>query len=333
MPESSVNEVIERFLSQPMYKRYFTGSPFARKTIHNLFQLLKQNYREEEILEDVMDDAMKETVKSYTSSKGSAIRIFRKFLEFLKDEYGQELQISFPEIDISSSFERQMYLAKMVQFEALNMEDLADKLWVSKRTLEEDLGRIRGKGTDPIRVCGKTFEVKEVERRNGRIHFASTVHPLFLTFNLTQVMATLKGLQAMSMEPAMKTYAMESAASIWQQLSVYAKERIFYVLTEIMPEEIVWYKELDQVVADLFQTEYEMGTKDPSAVLMDCIKNGKPFHVEYLTGEEKSVFYTGCTVIPRSFGEGFFAVDSDQGRQVLYFDRVLKSAYTEEGLI
>lgn len=333
MREITINEAIDRFLSQPMHKRYFSGSPFARKTIHNLFQLLKQNYGEEEMLEDAMDYAMKETVKSYTSSKGSAIRIFRKFLEFLKDAYDQDLQISFPEIDISSSFERQMYLAKMVQFEVLSMEDLADKLWVSKRTLEEDLSRIRGKGTDPIRVCGKTFEVKEVERRNGKIHFASTVHPLFLTFNLTQVMATLKGLQAMSRDPAMKTYAMESAASIWQQLSLYAKERIFYVLTEIMPEEIVWYKELDQVVADLFQTEYEMGTKDPSAVLLDCIKNGKPFHVEYLTEEEKTVFYTGCTVIPRSFGEGFFAVDSDQGRQVLHFHRVLKSAYREEGLI
>jgi len=254
-------------------------------------------------------------------------------MDFLKKEYGFEGKVTFPEIDISSSFERQMYLAKMIQNEKYDVMSLSEILWVSERTLEEDLSRIRGINNDPIQICGKPFVVDGIERRNGKVTTPSTVHPFFLTFNLTQVIATLKGLKVMSLEPAMKQYAIGSAAAIWQQLSDYAKERILYVMTEIMPEEITWYRELDDVAAEMFQTEYQYRSSERSGVIMDCMKNGKNFFVEYEKEDGDSIFLSNCGIVPRSYEGDRIEVTSDQGSHVLLFSNILRSSYTKEGLI
>ena len=74
-------------------------------------------------------------------------------------------------------------------------------------------------------------------RQRGRIQFTTTVHPLFLTFNITQVIATLKGLKHMCEDPILGNYALISAKSIWQQLSDYAKKRILYVTEHLLPDD------------------------------------------------------------------------------------------------
>lgn len=335
MPELS--EAIDKFLSQSYFKNYVSYTSFTKSTVTKLLRMLLKESRavrdDEEIEESGLQNAMKETILSYTSSKRSAISIFGIFIDFLKKEYGFQGKVTFPEIDISSSFERQMYLAKMIQNEEYSVDSLAGKLWVSKRTLEEDLKRIRGRGHDLIQICGKPFVVEEMERKNGKISFASTVHPFFLTFNLTQVIATLKGLKAMSLEPAMKQYAIGSAAAIWQQLSDYAKERILYVMTEIMPEEISWYRELDDVATEMFQTEYQYRSSEGSGVIMDCMKNEKTCYVEYKKEDGDTLFLSNCRILPRSYKGDRIEVTSDQGNHVLVFSNILRSSYTKEGLI
>ena len=337
-----LSEAINEFLSQKYYVRY---TSFTKPTVTNLLRMLIEKYHAEkkiegsiessdEIIEEsVLQYTMKETVKSYTSSKRSAIRIFEIFMDFLKKEYGFEGKVTFPEIDISSSFERQMYLAKMIQNEKYDVESLSEKLWVSERTLEEDLSRIRGISNELIQICGKPFVVDGIERRNGKVISPSTVHPFFLTFNLTQVIATLKGLKGMSLEPAMKHYAIGSAAAIWQQLSDYAKERILYVMTEIMPEEITWYKELDDVATEMFQTEYQYRSSEGSGVIMDCIKNEKTCYVEYKKEDGDTLLLSNCRIVPRSYKGDRIEVTSDQGNHVLVFSNILRSSYTKEGLI
>ncbi len=329
---SDVNQAIDEFVSQSNFKKYLSYTSYKKQTVFNLLKAMKENYNIDALDENELQYAMKETVLSYTSSKRSAIDIFRIFLDFLKKEYNFSGKVTFPEIDISSSFERQMHLAKVLQNSEESVESMSEKLWVSVRTLEEDIGRLRGKSIDPIQVCGKPFIVKELERSGGRFNFASTVHPFFLTFNLTQVVATLKGLKIMSMEPAMKHYAIGSAAAIWQQLSEYAKERILFVMTEIMPDEITWYRNLEEEEKEMFQTEYQFRSSEGTGVLMDCMKNEKSCHVEYQKEDGSSLFLKNCIFVPRSYNGDGIEVHSDQGKLFLYFSRILRSAYTEEGL-
>lgn len=330
-PMTELARAISDFL-----KKYYDDNSydksFKKSTVSNLLGMLQEKYRASGLDEDEMQMAVKEVVTSYSSNKGSAIKILTKFLAYLKKEHHFDVEVQFPQIDISNSFERQMYLAKVLQNNEVTVEQLSEELWISKRTIDEDLSRIRTDSADPIQICGKPFVINETERRNGRLSFASTVHPFFLTFNLTQVITTLKGLKAMCEDPALKSYATLSAAAIWQQLSDYAKERIIFVLTNLMPDELAWYRNLDVEIAQSFQTEYECRRTEGAGVIMDCMKNEKPCFVEYEQEDKTTVFLSDCRFVPRSYEGESIEVTSDQGNHRLLFKKILRSSYTEEGL-
>ena len=327
---SELNSAIKDFLTMEDINNYFHDESLKKSTVSNLLGMLEEKYQASRLEEDEMHYAIKDVVMSYTSNKGSAIKIFKKFLEFLKKEYQFDAQIIFPKVDISSSFERQMYMAKVLQNADVTVENLSEDLWISVRTINEDLLRLRG--TDPIQICGKPFIINETQRNNGRFSFASTVHPFFLTFNLTQIITTLKGLKEMSENPALKHYAVLSAASIWQQLSDYAKERIIFVLTNLLPDELSWYRNLENEMVETFQTEYECRRTESAGVIMDCMKNEKSCFVEYQKEDETILFLSNCKFVPRSYEGERIEVTSDQGNHLLLLKRILRSSYTEAGL-
>ncbi|MGB4587852.1 MAG: hypothetical protein WBI17_01295 [Clostridiaceae bacterium] len=330
MPE--LNSAINDFLTTKKLKDYFKYESFAKSTVSNVLGMLQEKYKASGLDEAEMQMAIKEVVMSYTSNKGSAIKILTQFLAYLNKEYHFDAEVKFPKIDIFNSFERQMYLAKVLQNNEVTVSSLSEELWISKRTIDDDLGRLRGNSGDPIQICGKPFVINETQRSNDRFSFASTVHPLFLTFNLTQVITTLKGLKAMGEDPALKPYAALSAAAIWQQLSDYAKDRIIFVLTNLMPDELAWYRNLDVEITQTFQTEYECRSTEGAGVVMDCIKNEKSCFVEYQNEDETTVFLSNCRFIPRSYKGESIEVTSDQGNHRLLFKKILRSAYTEDGL-
>jgi hypothetical protein len=329
MPE--LNSAINDFL-MTNFKDYSHYESFSKSTVSNLLGMLQEKYKAPRLEKDEIHMAIKEVVTSYTSNKGSAIKILKKFLEFMEKKYHFDAQVTFPKIDISSSFERQMYLAKVLQNTDVTVSSLSEELWMSNRTIEDDLARLRGNTADPIQICGKPFVINETLRDNDRFSFASTVHPFFLTFNLTQVITTLKGLKVMSENPALKPYAILSAAAIWQQLSDYAKERIFFVMTNLMPDELSWYRNLDREMVETFQTEYECRSTEGAGVIMDCMKNEKSCYVEYQKEDETTVFLSNCKFVPRSYEGERIEVTSDQGNHILLFKKILKSSYTEAGL-
>ena len=55
-----------------------------------------------------------------------------------------------------------MFIAKYLQDENNRISDLTGKLWVSERTIEEDMKRLRD-DVDPIQVCGKKFFISGTE--------------------------------------------------------------------------------------------------------------------------------------------------------------------------
>jgi len=225
-----------------------------------------------------------------------------------------------------------MYLANELQGEDLNIEDLSERLWVSTRTLEEDLKKLRGLDEDPIQILGRKFEIRDMERKNGKVLLSSTVHPFFLTWNLTQVIAALKGLQMMMENPLMKVYAEKSAEDLWMQLSSYGKNRILQVSKELFQEDTAFYEALARSESDAFLEEKRFKTTDGPSVLMDCLKNEKSFFMEYLEEDGSAVFLEGCHCIPGTYKGSFLKIEYKEGVRTVFFDRVLRSAYTKEEL-
>ena len=269
------------------------------------------------------------SVKSYTRDKDIAINIYKDFCTFLKSK-GIETIVSFPPISVSNSFERLMFISKYLHDPRHKVSDLQDLLWVSERTIHNDLTKLRGLDNDPIQICGKVFKIDDLERGRDVVHFPSTAHPLFLTPNLTQVLVTLKGLKMMGDNPLYAEYARLAATDIWEQLSDYAKTRIHFVLSELLPEDLAWYERLRKQDDESFYSEYRCSPN--GNVFLDCIKNEKAFCVEY-DGEDGIYLYSNCVFVPRSMEDGSFEVNCNQGKVRLHFDKILRSAYTAEELL
>lgn len=279
---------------------------------------------------EYLDENIKNCVMAYTRNKDTAIRIFKCFIGYLRDK-GINADVHFPAIPISSSFERQMFIAKYLQESGARISDLPNLLWVSQRTIESDLNKLRGLDNDPIQICGRKFVIEDTERENGGLRFSSTAHPLFLTENLTQVIVLLKGLKYMAETPALTDYAEATAVSIWQQLSYYAKRRIRYVLTDLLPDEDAeWFVGLEQKDCRSFKTERNCSG---SSALMDCLKNNMPFMVEY-NDSGKPRIIRNCQYIKGT--TNFFSdqiwVQSDEGKICLDQKKVLRACYADEEL-
>ncbi|WP_409967484.1 hypothetical protein RFF05_12925 [Bengtsoniella intestinalis] len=326
----NIDQILDELLAKDTYKKHFRK--YKKSMVTNLFKQLRKKCGASEVDDDQLDFAMRETVRSYTSDKMSAIGVFRILEQYLVDVHGANLTVQFPVIDVSNSFERLMYLSKVLQVADKSVDDLSDELWVSTRTLEEDLARLRGT-VDPIQICGIPFVVNDVTRGHGKVEFASTVHPLFLTMNITQVMTMLKGLQHMAQDPLMATYAQVSASQIWMQLSTYAKERILYVTDALMAEDASWYRSLQWEADTRFQTESQCSCTVGCGVLMNCLKNGKSCFVEYQCDGGGVVFYENCFVSFVNGGTREVELRCDSGTITIASAQVLRSAYSKEELI
>ena len=302
------------------------------KTVHNLlkgghpYSLNKQpSYENSEYLAE----NIKLSVRGYVRDKDVAISIYKSFIDYLiQNEI--ELSIQFPPISVSNSFERLMFIAKYLQDPRHKISDLPDLLWVSERTISDDIKKLRGLDNDPIQICGKTFKIEDVERGRDVLHFSSTAHPLFLTPNLTQILVTLKGLKEMSTNPLYVDYAHCAASDIWEQLSDYAKTRIYFVLSVLLPEDLSWYDSLKRHDEEYFYSERKCCVNNN--VVLDCIKNGKSFFVEYnATGCVR--LYKNCKFIPGSYTGESIEVETDGSRIPLKLKNIIRSTYTIEELI
>ena len=321
----------QRKRSKPYYKIYKT-----LLTGDKPYSFTEQDvYWESEYL----SYTIKNSVMAYSSNKDTAIALYKDFVDYLKKNGVSVPVIEFPPIPVANTFERLMFIAKYLQDKDNRICKLKDVLWVSERTIEEDLSRLRGI-EDPIQVCGRKFFIPDTERRDSTLLFQSTAHPVFLAENLTQILVMLKGLKAMSENPLYKPYAMQTAVEVWDQLSPYAKKRIRFVLKDLMPEDYEWYSSLESISDSRNdEEEYHFHTEEACSrvynngpgVVLDCIKNGKSFYVEY-ERDGQVYYYRDCVMEKGSYDSSGIVVNCSGERVQLLFDHVLRSAYTAEEL-
>ena len=117
---------------------------------------------------EYLPDNIEASVTIYSSNKDTAIAMYKDLVAFLKSKGVDVPDVSFPPIPVSNSFERLMFIAKYLQDQNNRILQLPDLLWVSPRTVEEDLSRLRGY-EDPIQVCGKKFFIPDVGRQSRLI--------------------------------------------------------------------------------------------------------------------------------------------------------------------
>ena len=272
--------------------------------------------------------SVKNSIKSYTRSKNTAIFIYKELIKFIKDAYGVEINLEMPEWVPTTTLERQIQIVKLLHDPSIKISELEDMLVTSKKTIDTDLKKLKGDDEDPIEVMGQKLVVT-FERSKDHLYFDSTIHPLFLTFNLTQVITTLEGLNKMAEDSAHKKYAMFAAKTIWSQLSQYAKRRIFTV-SDGLGLDTTWYNSLECVDRNLFYSETMCSGISGSESILYCFKNGKPCYIEYLQSEDHIVYYENCLIL--RYQDNQVSVEINGETLILDANRVRKAALTRNGL-
>ena len=330
-----MRELVRRFLLKK--NEHIYCYKYGSDTVNNLLSersyglLAKANGKPRSI--ESLPLIIEESVKSYPRKKSTAIGIYKLFVDFVNRETGSAVDVAFPPIDSSSKFERRMYIAKYFQVPGNKIEELSDLLWVDTRTIEEDLRVLHAESDsedDAYIICGKTFSIPGFKRTSGTIKVPSSVHPLFLTSNLTQVLVTLKGLKKMSQEKIYANYANQMAKDIWSQLSDYAKKRIFYVCENLIPDEKEWYESLETDDRAHFHSEHAC---DGANCVLYALKNGKPCFIDYMTEDGKTIFLANCIICNYDYKNNTVDAKFDGKTMTLDIDRIVRSAHSVEEIL
>ena len=234
---------------------------------------------------DSIRDSIRDTISKMQRKSNEEYLIANDYFAFLEHRY--KLQIH-PFDRQLTSLERQLSIAKdMHDFNKardFNRQEVAEKYLVSEKTIENDMKALR----EGISVMDQEIRLSDVQLRNRKVTAISTMHPLFLAQNLTQIICMLEGLRRMEDDWAMQSYARNTAVSIWCQLSDYARERICGTLVALMDLDAGWYDRISQEAemrsGKMFYNEKE--SSDRFGLLMYAMKGGIPCCIRYIDNDK-----------------------------------------------
>lgn len=284
-------KTVDRFLESRYRRDDDTGkaarnllkgrSSFAFLKQSAIINLLNRPVTDRDVIECI-PAAVKESVTSYPRDHNTAIEIYKKYLNFVREKYAVSVHVDFPPT-FNSQFDRQMYIVKSLHAGDKTSEQLADELWVSERTIREDLRQL----DEGINVLGQRLAVsRSTVLRNRRMK--NTIHPIFLSANLTQVVVLLRGLEMQARDPAYREYAERLARNIWNELSDYARTRIKYV-SRMLNLNTAWFEMLDEKgLFNLYSSEEDCSVEEGLGSVIMFLKNGQrcAIEIETATGTE-----------------------------------------------
>ena len=296
MPKRTVQTVVEEYLSLVDRKGLcYVSSPCRdarkekelRKKAHTIFEAFLKDcdYKSDSIRRketgEYIRPSLRDVVCAMKRKSGEEYLIINDFFAFLQDSC--KVQIT-PFDRQLTTLERQLSIAKdLHDFDRARTFDrhtVAEKYLVSDRTIDNDLAALR----EGISVMDQRLALKNFCLNYHKVTAVSTMHPLFLTQNLTQIVCMLEGLRMMKENWFMASYAETTAVSIWCQLSDYARERITGTLVYLMGLDGSWYNHISrraEVIGDkMFYDEKEAG--DRSGLFVYALKGSMPCEVCYI---------------------------------------------------
>ena len=278
-----------------------------------------------QIREDIIESIQKK------NSKDRAYYVYSKYIIFMNENYFNDKPKSKQIQELPtyySDLERRLLIAKKMHSE-FNISNIAREFLVSERTIEKDLSILNN---GDMKVLNQELKVEYDERREGHIKIKSKAHPLFLVENLTQVVAILNGLSYVAKRDyGYHEYAIETAVSIWMQLSEDAKDRIQNVLVKELNLNEEWYNKISklseiEINKSMFKREEQFSDNK----YLDILKNGKHCSIEYIDDDgnianqyvDRIRLGKGDTIIGIIYGEENIEIKINKDRIICYVPQV-----------
>ncbi len=223
------------------------------------------------------------------TSRESTRRIMVEFFRYLEKKGHGPIESVLPELKFYDyPFERQLEIAKFLH-EPRTGREIEEHFNIDERTRRKDLQALE----DGIEVLGSTIRIAK-ERRNGKFFYKSTMHPIFLPLNLTEVYALTTYMERVAgTRGPNATILSNLSGRIKSQLSDYAFERLF-------PAE-------DRSRYQNHYVDDESLAHQREGILMYLMKSGLPCkffwkgdayrgHLEYCRGKYHIILEDGSTL-------------------------------------
>lgn len=225
---------------------------------------------------DLLEALFADIVRGWPSrEKNKVAQALLKFASYLRTTYGIILNESLLPKDIPNATDRRLDILKFLQTPR-TMEDLEARYATSDRTLRNDLNAL----VDGWELLGNQIKIRRVDK-DGKISYNSTIHPVLLPLNLTEVYSLVAGFPKLAEGTVYEEIAAYLAQAVASQLSDYALNIISQSLPEMRFK--MWSKEEKS-----YRQEEAMLKKSQISWLIYMMKQGRKCRVTYM-GENGEV--------------------------------------------
>ena len=275
--------------------------------------------------------AIRETVKSYSSSKTTAIRRCKAFVKWLEKKLNTKYDIEWPPIDVGRDFERMIYMMRTLQ-ECPDLKDnetlveyLENKLWISDRTINDDLSRMNhADHSREATLLNTTLSINGMTRNDGTVSFLSTAHPILLIENLTCVAMMLYAMLENAEDPKQHDALLLTAGHVWSQLTEYARKRVIEAITKWHGDSspvLVRLRELPVTVGNIQFVPETQAFPSIEGKLMYYMKSNTRCRLEY-EDEEGIKFCIGVPHADYGGMDGIYIQTDDGNRIPVRYDSI-----------
>ncbi|MCB2291333.1 hypothetical protein LGK97_16525 [Clostridium sp. CS001] len=173
-------------------------------------------------------DAVEETMRHCQDKKKSYDRL-KLYFTWLNRNYGTRFiidEICPDRKAFESDIERQLDIVKYLQGTAKTMDALKEHYWLNEKNIRPDLTAL----DNGIEFQNQKIKI-EVDRERSsdgkqQLKYKSTMHPVFMPLNLTQVYALTVGIKKISKNTQYDNILNDLSNWVYSQLSDYAKNII-----------------------------------------------------------------------------------------------------------
>lgn len=170
-------------------------------------------------------DAFHLLLSRSTRTKENTRKRIVAFIKYLYDEHNIKI-ILYEEFEREAmdSFERKIDLLKTLN-ENKTKAELMEHYNIGSNPLLKDINEL----IDGTTLLGQKVKIRDIQKEKGKIIYQSTIHPIFMPLNLTEVYFLIVGLKSLSKEhESFSSRIYDNLANrIYSQLSEYARKKIY----------------------------------------------------------------------------------------------------------
>lgn len=205
-PAERDKNIILKMLTN-FFKQHWDLSSDVQLILNNLTEFLEKNA---------------DGIQSYRRDKNKLNYYIRDFLLFFGSQHHITIDIEtyFPPLKFREKSERMIEILKYLHEEPKTREEIAQHFGISERALNDDLSELQN---GSYSFLGYNMKIN---LRRGDNTYDSTIHPIFLPLNLSEIYALTIGLKLTGKGTAFEDIFNYVSDCIYDQLSTYGQRRI-----------------------------------------------------------------------------------------------------------